>query len=158
LAIDFSGFASYLDISESDKMAHLDEINLDPMYLTAEEKALVDEQLQQPQGQAAVDPPIAKYVEAVNKFPFIATVRSCGGHGHQGHISFRFTREMHEKFIATGIKPLIDKRLCILYWEVGNWLPTKTGLYFRWNAKFSEQNIERFFQEFINWLSENAPQ
>jgi hypothetical protein len=125
------------------------------MYLTSEEKALVDEQLKQPQGQAAVDQPIAEHVKRINEFPFIATVRSCGGHGHQGHISFRFTKKMHERFIENGIKPLIDKKLCIIYWEVGNWLPTKTGLYFRWNAKFAQENTDRFFLEFIQWLSQN---
>ena len=136
-------------------MAHYDEIKLDPMYLTAEEKELVQEQLKQPQGLAAVDKPIAEYVAKINEFPFIATVRSCGGHGHPGHISFRLTQKMQERFIETGIKPLIDKKLCIIYWEVGNWLPTSSGLYFRWNAKFAQENIDLFFQEFIQWLSQN---
>jgi len=32
------------------------------------------------------------------------------------------------------------------------WLKTASGVYFRWNAKFSEENRDQFFQEFINWL------
>jgi len=137
-------------------LAHLDEIKLDPMYLTPAEKQIIDEQLAQSQGLAAVDKPIADYVKQINAYPFIATVRSCSGHGYPGHVSFRLTREWHEKFIQTGIKPLILEKLCKIYLEVGDYLRTETGLYFRWNAKFTEENRDVFFGEFLSWLGRES--
>ena len=135
-------------------MPRLDEIKLDPMYLTPREKEIVDRQLAEEQG-TDLDEPIAEYVKQVNQFPFIATVRSCSGHGYPGHLSFRFTREWHEKFINEGIKLLIQKRVCKIYLEVGDWLPTDTGIVFRWNATFAEQNRDAFFHEFLHWLSQS---
>jgi len=135
----------------------LDEINLDPMYLSEEEKRVIDQQLADAQGKD-LDPLIARYVLEINKFPFIATIRSCEGHNYPGHISFRFTKEWHEKFIAKGIRPLIEKNLCHIYLEVGTWLPTRTGVYFRWNAKFEEEKRDQFFQEFIKWLKQESSQ
>jgi len=137
-------------------LAGMDEIKLDPMHLTAKEKETIDEQLKQAQGLAAVDAPIMEYVKQINQFPFIATVRSCAGHGYPGHISFRFTKEWHEKFIERGIKPLLDKKLCIVYLEVGTYLPTETGLYFRWNAKFDEEKRDDFFKDFLAWLKSES--
>jgi hypothetical protein len=132
----------------------MDEISLDPLYLSEDEKRIIAEQLALDQGRD-LDPLIAEYVKAVNQFPFIATIRSCEGHGYPGHVSFRFTREWHEKFMAAGIRPLIEKNLCHLYLEVGTWLKTPTGLYFRWNAKFEPEKRDAFFGEFIRWLQNN---
>lgn len=137
-------------------MAGLDEIKLDPFYLTLPEKQVIDSQLAEQQG-TVLDAPIAEYVKKVNKFSFIATVRSCSGHGYPGHVSFRFTKQAHEKFIATGIKPLIDAGLCHIQWEVGNWLPTPTGLYFRWNARYTEDNRDHFYAAFLGWLERESP-
>lgn len=136
-------------------MPKLDEIKLDPMYLSAEEKAIIDRQLEEEQG-TALDQPIADYVKEINRFPFIATVRSCAGHGYPGHISFRFTREWHEKFIKDGIKPLIQKRLAKISLEVGDYLTTDSGLFFRWKAQFTEENRDAFFHEFIHWLKRSS--
>jgi len=135
-------------------LAGLDEVELDPMYLSVAEKEIIDRQLAEDQGRD-LDPLIAGYVLAVNQFPFVATIRSCEGHDYPGHISFRFTKEWHNKFIETGIKPLLEKRLCHIYLEAGAWLRTGSGLYFRWNAKFSEENRDQFFQEFIRWLKDS---
>lgn len=136
-------------------MKGLDEIELDPVYLSDEEKEIIDTQLKGAQGRD-LEPMIADYVRKINEFPFIATIRSCEGHGFPGHISFRFKRGYHERFIETGIKPLLDKKLCQIYLEVGTWLKTRTGLYFRWNARFNEEKRDAFFLAFISWLKEVA--
>ncbi len=135
-------------------MPGMDEITLDPLYLTEGEKRIIDDQLAKEQGRG-LEPLIAEQVRAINRFPFIATIRSCEGHGHAGHVSFRFTKDWHEKFMASGIKPLIEKNLCHIYLEVGPWLKTPTGLYFRWNARFNEDKREAFFAAFIDWLKNN---
>jgi|GEM_PF-2100115 len=138
-----------------DNMPGLDEIELDPIYLSDEEKRIIDEQLAGAQGRD-LEPLIADYVRAINKFPFISTIRSCEGHGFPGHISFRFKQGWHERFMETGIKPLIEKSLCHIYLEVGTWLKTRTGLYFRWNARFREDKRDEFFKEFIEWLKQES--
>ena len=133
-------------------MPGLDEIVLDPLYLSDEERAVIEEQFQKELNMGSLDEPIAEYVREIMKFPFIATIRSCSGHNYPGHISFRFTKEWHEKFIQTGIKPLLDKDLCQISLEAGRWLPTETGLFFRWKARFNEDKREEFFKNFLHWL------
>ena len=137
-------------------MPRLDELELDPFYLSPEEKEVLKNQYLREREMNTVDEKIAEYLDQINQFPFIATIRSCQGHGYPGHISFRFTKPWHQKFIENGIKPLISQKLCHIFWEVGDWLPTKTGLYFRWKARFPEEKRDKFFQEFIRWLKEEA--
>ncbi len=135
-------------------MKKLNEIELDPMYLSEQEKEIIHRQYLREKEMGSVDDAIEEYIDEINQFPFIATIRSCQGHGYPGHISFRFTKDWHEKFIESGIKRLLDKKLCHIFLEVGDWLPTKTGLYFRWKARFTEEKRDEFFKEFISWLKE----
>lgn len=134
-----------------DKLRGLAELVLDPIYLSEAEKGIIDRQLEEGQGKD-LDPLIANYVLLVNQFPFISTIRSCEGHGYPGHISFRFFKGWHERFMEKGIRELIGKKVCHIYLEAGTWLKTTSGIYFRWNAKFSEEKRDDFFREFINWL------
>ena len=136
-------------------MPGLDEIELDPLYLSEDEKGIIDQQLAGAQGKD-LDPLIRDYVLEVNKFPFIATIRSCEGHGYPGHLSFRFTKEWHERFMERGIRHLLEKNLCQIYLEAGIWLKTRNGIYFRWKARFEEHRREQFFKEFINWLNQES--
>ena len=61
-----------------------------------------------------------------------------------------------QSYCSSVQKPLISQKLCHIFLEVGDWLPTKTGLYFRWKARFPEEKRDKFFQEFIRWLKEES--
>ncbi|RLJ06888.1 MAG: hypothetical protein DRP12_03285, partial [Candidatus Aenigmatarchaeota archaeon] len=63
---------------------HLDEIKLHPLYLSRKEKKILLKQYKRERRQGTVDPEIAKYLDRINSFRWVATIRSCQGHGYPG--------------------------------------------------------------------------
>ncbi len=132
---------------------HLDEIKLHPLYLSRKEKKILLKQYKRERRQGTVDPEIAKYLDRINSFRWVATIRSCQGHGYPGHVSLRFSRKAHRLFMEDGIKVLLEKRLCQVWLEAGLWLPTQTGIYFRWKIRFPEEKRDEFFRVLLKWLN-----
>lgn len=132
---------------------HLNEILLHPVYLTRKEAEIIKRQFRREVERGNLDPEIAEYLKMINSFKWVATIRSCQGHGYPGHLSLRFSKKAHRLFMENGIPFLLKKRVCRICLEAGNWLKTRTGAYFRWKIRFDEKKRDEFFKTLIHWLN-----